>query len=74
MFRKRLGLEKSIMKFLRTESAMNVFSAIGRVRWDRGEDTISDHLKISFLYPYKKRQTKNTLDFLIGSKGSGVKV
>jgi len=72
MFRKRLALKKSIMKFLPAEASMRVFADISRVRWGRGEETendIEDFFKLSNLLAGASKQQK----WLMGSKGSGVK-
>lgn len=72
MFRKRLSLKKAIMKFLPEESVMQVFAGIGRVRWDRGEETandVEDYFKLGNL----KKETERQKAWLIGSKGSGKK-
>jgi len=72
MFRKRLSLKKSIMKFLPEKNKMQVFSGIGRVRWESGEETakdVEDYFKLSNL----KKETLRQRDWLMGSKGSGKK-
>jgi hypothetical protein len=72
MFRKRLALKKSIMKFLPAEASMRIFADISRVRWGRGEETdndVEDFFKLSNLKAGAAKQQK----WLMGSKGSGAK-
>ena len=60
------------MKFLPEENVMQVFAGIGRVRWDRGEETAND-VEDYFNLGNLKKETKRQKAWLIGSKGSGKK-
>lgn len=73
MFRKRLALKKSIMKFLPAEASMQVFANISKVRWGRGEETdndVEDFFKLSNL---KDKAGKQSQWLMSGAGGSNVK-
>ncbi len=74
MFRRRLALKKSIMKFLPPDASMRIFADIGKVRWNRGEETandIEDFFKISSV----KQQVGLQQQWLMGNvEDAGTKV
>lgn len=64
MFRKRLGLKKSIMKYLPPSSTMNVFSGIGRIDWEKDvEKQMDDYFSISNL----KSSAQNFSEYIFGA-------
>jgi len=73
MFRKRLALKKSIMKFLPAEASMRIFADISRVRWGRGEETDNDVEDFFGISKLKNMASKQSQWLMSGAGGSNVK-
>ena len=73
MFRRRLALKKSILKFIPEDGTMRVFADIGRIRWDRGEETDNDVEDFFGISKLKNMASKQSQWLMSGVGGSNVK-